>query len=92
MAEQRESCLIIDFGETVLLTLSRPVGHTRHHLEGPISRVLHALRGMEWQVVGTGRDAAGHLQVHLNRLAESDLESRAASRTRTLIDAAGRLC
>jgi hypothetical protein len=81
MVERRETCLIVDLGGTVIMTLSRPVGRTRHHLQGPISRVLHALRDMEWEVVGTGCDSTGHLRVHLNRFAEVDLESRTASRT-----------
>ncbi len=90
--ESRETCLIIDFGDTVIMALTRPAGHTRHHLQGPVSHVLRALRDMEWEVVGTGCDSTGHLRVHLYRFAEVDLESRTASRTRTLIDAAGRPC
>jgi hypothetical protein len=90
--EQPETCLVVDLGRTVFMRLARPVGRTQHHLQAPISRVLRALRGMDWEVVEIGYDAAGHLQMHLDRSVGIDTEPRTAVQPRILIDAAGRLC
>jgi hypothetical protein len=92
LMEQPETCFVVDLGATVVMTLSRPVGRTQHHIRAPISRVLRVLRGMGWEVVEIGCDATGHLQMHLDHFVAIESGPRTASRPRTLIDAAGRLC
>jgi hypothetical protein len=72
--ELPETCLVVDLGGTVILTFSRPVGRSRHHIRAPISRVLRVLRDLGWEEAEVGSDAAGRLRMHLYRLAGSSGE------------------
>jgi len=90
--EQPDTCLVVDLGHTVVMTLVGPVGRIQHHIRAPISRVLRVLRNMDWEVVDIDCDATGHLQMHLDRSGADESGPQTAFRPRTLIDTAGRLC
>jgi hypothetical protein len=80
---QPDTCLVVDLGQTVVMTFVRPVGRTQHHIQAPISRVLRVLRDMDWEVVGIDRDATGRLQTHLDRSVAVESGPRTARHPRT---------
>lgn len=85
--EQPETCVVMDLGDSVILTLPRAAGRIRRRIDAPISRVLRVMRTMGWRVVETRRDDGGLLRVYLDRYAADESEPQTVSQRRILIGA-----
>jgi hypothetical protein len=64
--EWPEACDVVDVGDAVIITFTRSMGRTHHHIRAPLTRVLRVLRDMGWVIEDIGRDAAGRLQMQLH--------------------------